>query len=124
MDFMEDLCDEAAFISNGRLILRGSIEEVRWMFQQQNYKFTFRLPESDDFDPYARLSGIQSFKTDLPNNMAELIVDSNSTSMNELMKFALDELLEVVLLEDSPTEALKECYQMLFAEGVVTNDNH
>ena len=93
------------------------------MFQQQNYKFTFRLPESDDFDPYARLSGIQSFKTDLPNNMAELIVDSNSTSMNELMKFALDELLEVVALE-VVRPSLKECYQMLFAEGVVTNDNH
>lgn len=123
MDFMEDLCDEAAFISNGRVILRGSIEEVRWMFQRQNYKFTFRRPESDDFDPYARLSGIQSFKTDLPNNMAELIVDSNSTSMNELMKFALDESLEVVALE-VVRPSLKECYQMLFAEGVVTNDNH
>lgn len=120
MDFMEDLCDEAAFISNGRLILRGSIEEVRWMFRQQSYKLTFKRTESLDFDPYSKLQGIKSYRADLPNDMAELVVDSNYASMEDIMKFALSESLEVVALE-VVRPSLKECYQMLFKEEAAAN---
>ena len=120
MDFMEDLCDEVAFISDGKMILRGSIDEVRWLFRRKYYKLVFKHEDPLSID-LSGIAGVKSFRHDLPDDMAELIVDSTAANAETLMKFALDASLEVVALElVQPT--LKECYQMLFAEGDTSHE--
>lgn len=123
MDFMEDLCDEVAFISSGKMILRGTINEVRWLFRKKYCRLVFKCKGPGTIDTSTwELSGISSFRDDLPNNMAELTVDSTSTTVETLMKFAVDRSLEVVSLElVQPT--LKECYQRLLANRGETSEN-
>lgn len=123
MDFMEDLCDEVAFISSGRIILRGTINEVRWLFRQKYYKLVFRRKDGSSSIDLSQcpLPGVVSIRDDLPDGMVELIVDSTSTEVQTILRFALEESLDVVTLE-LVRPSLKECYQMLFSRGGATNE--
>ena len=123
MDFMEDRCDEVAFISSGRIILRGTINEVRWLFRQKYYKLVFRRKDGSSSIDLSQcpLPGVVSIRDDLPDGMVELIVDSTSTEVQTILRFALEESLDVVTLE-LVRPSLKECYQMLFSRGGATNE--
>lgn len=123
MDFMEDLCDEVAFISSGRMILRGTIDEVRWLFRQKYYKLVLRCEDrSSSIDlSQCPLPGVISFRDGLPGDMVELTVDSTSTKVEIILRFALEQSLDVVKLE-LVQPSLKECYQMLFSRGGAANE--
>lgn len=123
MDFMEDLCDEVAFISSGRMILRGTIDEVRWLFRQKYYKLVLRREDrSSSIDlSQCPLPGVISFRDGLPDDMVELTVDSTFTKVETILRFALEQSLDVVKLE-LVQPSLKECYQMLFSREGAANE--
>lgn len=120
MDFMEELCDDVAFISAGRLLHRGPREHVRWLFRQKHYKLVLKplAPGHGGIDASeVNFPGVLSVRNDLPEGMVELNIDSASTRPETLVMLAVERSLEVVRLE-LVQPSLKECYQRIFAGGV------
>ncbi len=115
MDFMEDLCDEVAFISAGKVVQKGTVTEVRWLLRQKHYRLVFEKQGEMRTEHFAGLKTL-AFRDNLPDNMVELILDSSTVDSETLMRFALEHSLGVVALE-LVQPSLKECYQMMFAEG-------
>ncbi|MBT2583756.1 ABC transporter ATP-binding protein [Planococcus sp. ISL-109] len=103
MDHVEELCDNMSILDNGKLIVHGSIREVKRSFGKQNV----RLHSDEDISSLGGLPGIEKFTPQRSGGVFRIADESvgqrllaEALRLGPVRQFALEEpTLEEIFIE-------------------------
>ena len=85
MDFAEKMCDHLAMIDHGKVILQGSLSQVKAKYAQRNVSLTFdgdinflnSSPIVEKIENFGNTTGIRLKSADQTQQLLKLLVDNN-----------------------------------------------
>ncbi len=110
MDFAEKMCDHIAMIDHGKIILSGSLSEIKQSYGQKNVSvkyngdisFLKNHPIVDKVTDFGNVTGIRVKEQGQAQELLKLLVD-NGVTVN---KFDANEIsLQEIFVELAGTEA-------------------
>ncbi|MHB8578736.1 MAG: ABC transporter ATP-binding protein [Ignavibacteriaceae bacterium] len=96
MDFAEKMCDHITMIDKGKIILNGSMEDIKSKYAQQNVSINYRgdisflngNPIIENIEDYGNSTGIKVKKPEQVQELLKTLVDKNIT----ITKFNANEI--------------------------------
>jgi len=90
MDFAEKMCDHIAMIDHGKIILNGSLKEIKQKYSQKNVSLTYdgdisflqHNPIIDKISDYGNTTGIKVNNTSQIQQLLKLLIDNNISIKN------------------------------------------
>jgi ABC-2 type transport system ATP-binding protein len=90
MDFAEKMCDHIAMINHGKIILNGSLNEIKKKYSQKNVSLTYEgnisflhhNPIIDKISDYGNTTGIRVNDTSQIQQLLKLLVENNIVVKN------------------------------------------
>ena len=87
MDFAEKMCDHIAMINHGKIILKGSLAEIKSRFAQKNVSLNYEgdisflngNPIIEKIDNFGNTTGIKLKEANQTQQLLKLLVDNNIT---------------------------------------------
>ncbi len=85
MDFAEKLCDHIAMIDHGKIILKGSLKEIKQKYSQKNVSLTYdgdvsflnHHPIIDKVKNFGNTTGIRLKEANQTQELLKLLLDNN-----------------------------------------------
>jgi len=85
MDFAEKLCDHIAMIDHGKIILKGSLKEIKAKYSQRNVSLTYEgdisflngNPIIEKIENFGNTTGIRLKEANHTQQLLKLLVDNN-----------------------------------------------
>ena len=85
MDFAEKLCDHIAMIDHGKIILKGSLKEIKQKYSQKNVSLTYdgdvsflnHHPIIDKVENFGNTTGIRLKEANQTQELLKLLLDNN-----------------------------------------------
>ncbi|MDF1611918.1 MAG: ATP-binding cassette domain-containing protein [Stygiobacter sp.] len=85
MDFAEKLCDHIAMIDHGKIILKGSLKEIKQKYSQKNVSLTYNgdvsflnhHPIIDKVENFGNTTGIRLKEANQTQELLKLLLDNN-----------------------------------------------
>ncbi len=90
MDFAEKMCDHIAMIDHGKIILNGSLKDIKQKYSQKNVSLTYdgdisflqHNPIINKISDYGNTTGIKVNDTSQIQQLLKLLIDNNITVKN------------------------------------------
>jgi len=93
MEQVEEICEEIALIDSGKVILRGSVNDIKEKYKENKYNLKLgKLPDGDF------LTQFETETIDSNSIKVKLTEDQTSTQM---LKFLLDDGIEIKSFNES-----------------------
>ncbi|MCX7875171.1 MAG: ATP-binding cassette domain-containing protein [Melioribacteraceae bacterium] len=85
MDYAEKLCDHVAMIDHGKIILKGSLNEIKQKFSQKNVSLTFdgdisflyNHPIVEKIENFGNTTGIRLKEANQTQELLKLLIEKN-----------------------------------------------
>ena len=85
MDFAEKMCDHIAMIDHGKIILNGSLKEIKSRYSQRNVSLTYEgnlsflnnNPIIDKISDFGNTTGIRVKQPSQTQELLKLLIDNN-----------------------------------------------
>ncbi|MEW6195387.1 MAG: ATP-binding cassette domain-containing protein [Bacteroidota bacterium] len=111
MDFAEKLCDHLAMIDHGKIILKGSLKEIKAKYAQKNVSLTYDgdisflkgHPIVEKIENFGNTTGIRLKESNQTQQLLKLLVDRNVT----VKKFDANDIsLQEIFIELAGTDGM------------------
>lgn len=111
MDFAEKLCDHLAMIDHGKIILKGSLKEIKAKYAQKNVSLTYDgdisflkgHPIVEKIENFGNTTGVRLKESNQTQQLLKLLVDRNVT----VKKFDANDIsLQEIFIELAGTDGV------------------
>ncbi len=115
MDFAERMCDHIAMIDNGKIILKGSLANIKSKFAQRNISLAYEgdisflkgHPIVDKIEDFGNTIGIKVNQADQTQQLLKMLIDNNV----KIKKFDANDIsLHEIFIELAGKENSKEVH--------------
>lgn len=121
MDFAEKMCDHIAMIDKGKVILNGSLDEIKSKYSQNNVSLSYQgdisflkaNPIIEKIEDFGNVTGIRVKEPQHTKELLRLLVENDITVKRfDANEISLNEIFLELAGNDDSTERKKEVYNV------------